>query len=108
MYHGLRVHEVATTYGAIFYENNFIIVPGLVFVLLVVGFKFYFISKRVLLEFFYCGLESYFVWCKPFDCKFVVLTPVLCLFHIQMNLTFILLTPFCVCVESKNLTVPTT
>ena len=54
--------------------NNFVIVPGLVFILLVVRFKFCFTSKRELLENLYCGLENYFVWYKPFACKFVVLT----------------------------------
>ena len=52
VYNCLGVHEVATTYGAILYENIFVIVPGLVFILLVVRFKFCFTSKRVLLEIF--------------------------------------------------------
>ena len=108
VYNCLGVHEVATAYGAILYENIFVIVPGLVFILLVVRFKFCFYLQKSTFVIFYCGLENYSVWHKPFACKFVVLTPVLCLLHIQTSLTFVLLAPFCACVDSKILTVSTT
>ena len=91
-----------------FLWNNFVIVSGLVFILLVVRFKFCFTSKRVLLEIFYCGLENYFVWHKPFAFKFVVL--IACILsasrsnELNFRSSYSLL---CLCVF-KNLTMPTT